>query len=179
MNNKAIKAIKESGDETSRPTPKASLAPSSKIGVVSWPIPRRIEGSGWPRQCHRLSVSEMGELRHPKQEDGQGHTTGKYSWGGGTGVVITAGSWKKLDWLRELQTAEITTLSHDRNIHRTQEESRTHTSAARCQQREAEGGSSGQFRRQFESSSEQLLQWACVCLASSCVHVRGKGRCSG
>jgi hypothetical protein len=64
--------------------------------------------------------------------------------GGGTGVVITVGSWKKLDWPRELQTAEITSLSHDRNIHRTQEEeSRTHTSAARCQQREAEGGSSG------------------------------------
>jgi len=39
-------------------------------------------------------------------------------------VVITVGSWKKLDWPRELQTAEITSLSHDRNIHRTQEESR-------------------------------------------------------
>jgi hypothetical protein len=76
--------------------------------------------------------------------------------GGGTGVVITAGSWKKLDWLRELQTAEITTLSHDRNIHRTQEGARTHTSAARCQQREAEGGSSGQFRR---SSSPALSNY--------------------
>ena len=76
-------------------------------------------------------------------------------------MVITVGSWKKLDWPRELQTAEITSLSHDRNIHRTQEESRGPIPPQQGVSSERpKGAVRGQFRRKrkSESSSEQFLQ---------------------
>jgi hypothetical protein len=95
-------------------------------------------------------------------------------------VVITVGSWKKLDWLRELQTAEITSLSHDRKY--SQDSGgvedpylRSKVSAARSRRGQF-GGSSGPVRVS-PALSNYCNGHVSICLASSCVYVRGKGRC--